>query len=225
MTTINGMENVHCSLCVKMGNSNYFSCTDKCKKPGIDIGITADRPDKGIGDINSNEKGSGARYNTGKPAMELIPVWIIARQARVRYFTLHKGDPDPAKKEALEILHSLGEWQKGNGSLDSVFLGFHTITDLGWQKDCAAVFAYGAKKYAAWNWIKGMNWSIPVACIVRHALAILNGEVNDPESGLPHRGHIACNLVMLAQYEKTFPEGNDQPREWLNPVDNSTKSS
>jgi hypothetical protein len=31
---------------------------------------------KGIGDINSREKGSGARYNSGKPAMELIPVWI-----------------------------------------------------------------------------------------------------------------------------------------------------
>jgi hypothetical protein len=77
--------------------------------------------------------------------------------------------------------------------------------------DCAAVFDYGRKKYATWNWAKGMPWSVPMACAVRHCLAILRGEENDPESGLPHRGHVACNLVMLAQYEHTYLEGDDRP--------------
>lgn len=86
-----------------------------------------------------------------------------------------------------------------------------------WWTDCALVFDYGRKKYAEWNWAKGMAWSIPLACAVRHLLAILRGEENDPESGLPHRGHVACNLVMLAQYEATYHEGDDRPTKWLTP--------
>lgn len=163
---------------------------------------------KGVGDINSNEKGSGARYNTGKPAMELIPVWIIAEAE----CDLYKGPVSDENREALKILVNLGRWQKNEISI--VTLVSESFLTSPWE-DCARVFDYGRKKYAAWNWIKGMKWSIPVACIVRHALAILKGETNDPESGLPHRGHIACNLVMLRQFVETYPEGNDLPTEWL----------
>ncbi len=98
-----------------------------------------------------------------------------------------------------------------------------SFNELPW-KDCADVFDYGRKKYAAWNWTKGMAWSIPTACIIRHCLAILDGETVDPESGLPHRGHIACNVVMLIQYEQTFKEGDDRPVKWLN-VDKPEKTS
>ncbi len=31
-----------------------------------------------IGDINSQARGTGARYNAGKPPLHLIPLWIIA---------------------------------------------------------------------------------------------------------------------------------------------------
>jgi len=54
----------------------------------------------GIGDVNSNEKGSGARYNTGKADLSLIPLCTL--------------------------------------------------------EDEAHVWAYGKKKYAAWNWAKGI---------------------------------------------------------------------
>jgi hypothetical protein len=36
-----------------------------------------------IGDINSSERGSGARYNDGKPAFELIPLVALEDCARV----------------------------------------------------------------------------------------------------------------------------------------------
>jgi hypothetical protein len=113
-----------------------------------------------IGDVDSQERGTGARFNDGKVALDLVPL------------------------SALE--------------------------------DCARVFDYGRRKYAAWNWAKGMGWSDPYGCLLRHMAAWFNGENNDPESGLPHLGHAMCNLVMLATFARTYHEGDDRPVQWLN---------
>jgi hypothetical protein len=78
-------------------------------------------------------------------------------------------------------------------------------------KPCADVFEYGASKYAAWNWSKGMAWSVPYACAMRHLQAWFEGEDIDPESGLPHLGHVMCNLVMLSHFAEHYPELDDRP--------------
>ena len=39
---------------------------------------TGSAPVGGIGDITSTAKGSGARYNSGKPPLELIPLRLLA---------------------------------------------------------------------------------------------------------------------------------------------------
>lgn len=109
-----------------------------------------------IGNVNSNERGSGARFNTGKTPYALIP--------------------------------------------------------LGTLKPAADVFGYGAKKYAAWNWAKGMAWSVPYECALRHLEAWYRGEELDPESGLPHLGHVMCNLIMLTHYADHYKEGDDRPK-------------
>lgn len=108
-----------------------------------------------VGDVNSAAKGSGARYNTGKPDLSLIPMWTLMGEAQV------------------------------------------------WE--------YGKRKYAAWNWLKGMSWSIPLACALRHLAAFQDGEDNDAESGLDHLDHAMCNLRMLKAYKTVYPEGDDRP--------------
>ena len=108
----------------------------------------------GIGDISSDAKGSGARYNDGKIDLSLIPM--------------------------------------------------HTLEDE------ARVWMYGEKKYKRFNWMKGMQWMIPFACLMRHLAAWQRGEENDQESGLPHLAHAMCNLRMLTLYSKTYPEGDDR---------------
>ncbi|MCB0075032.1 MAG: hypothetical protein KDE20_26420 [Caldilineaceae bacterium] len=113
----------------------------------------------GIGDVNSQERGSGARYNARKPDLSLIPLCTLEDEARV------------------------------------------------WM--------YGKAKYAAWNWAKGMDWSVPFACLQRHMAAWQRGEENDPESGLPHLAHAMCNLRMLTLFSRTYPEGDDRPTQWL----------
>lgn len=109
----------------------------------------------GIGDVKSDAKGSGARYNGGKPDFSLIPLSTLEDEARV--------------------------------------------------------WGYGKQKYAAWNWAKGMAWSVPLACALRHLAAWQRGEDVDPESGLPHLAHVMCNIRMLTLYSKTYPEGDDRP--------------
>ena len=116
---------------------------------------------KGIGDVNSTAKGSGARFNGGKADLSLIPLATLEDEARV------------------------------------------------WM--------YGTKKYAAWNWAKGMPWSVPYACAMRHLAAWQRGEELDPESGQPHLAHAMCNLRMLTLYSKTYREGDDRPPKELMP--------
>lgn len=151
-----------------------------------------------VGDINSSAKGTGARANGGKPDYSLLPLLVQAESIlRVR--------PDNYHAEALRCLGSF-QITGRPGAL------FEALVTLGDQWDaCARVFEYGKRKYAAWNWAKGMPWSVPLACAARHLMALLRGEQTDPESGEPHEGHVYCNLLMLLTFVTTYPEGNDLP--------------
>ena len=117
--------------------------------------------ERGVGDVTSSVKGSGARYNAGKADLSLIPMSTL--------------------------------------------------------EDEAKVWMYGKQKYAAWNWAKGMSWSIPLACALRHISKWQAGEDLDEESGLPHLAHAMCNLRMLTLYSKTYIEGDDRPPKELMP--------
>lgn len=157
----------------------------------------------GIGDITSTAKGSGARYNTGKPPLDLVPLSLLAG------YHQHRPDYDALsdeQKSAIAALDALGMFQAREGKLLEVL---YALGD-GWD-ECAQVFEYGRRKYAAWNWAKGMPLSVPIACAARHLRAIIRGEHTDPESGLSHRGHVFCNIVMLGTYMGTFTEGDDRP--------------
>lgn len=74
----------------------------------------------------------------------------------------------------------------------------------------ARVWTYGAQKYSRHNWQRGMAWSIPLACALRHLAAWQGGEDNDPETGESHLDHAMCNLRMLRVYADTFVEGDDR---------------
>lgn len=73
----------------------------------------------------------------------------------------------------------------------------------------ASVFQFGAKKYAAHNYRKGLAHSRLLDAAMRHILAILRGEEIDPESRLPHRYHASCSLAMYDYMVLHHPELND----------------
>ena len=76
----------------------------------------------------------------------------------------------------------------------------------------AKVFGFGAEKYAPWNWRKGLAVSRLLAAVLRHIFAVLRGEDNDPESGLPHLAHARCGLAMAMWTLKHKPELDDRWR-------------
>lgn len=86
----------------------------------------------------------------------------------------------------------------------------------------ANVLTFGAKKYAARNWEKGMVWTRPIAAILRHTFAYLGGETHDPETGLSHMAHVMCEAMFLIEYEKTHPELDDRPNSKKRPCTGAT---
>ena len=60
------------------------------------------------------------------------------------------------------------------------------------------VFMYGAAKYSAHNYVRGMNWTRIADAMLRHVFAWLEGEDNDLESGHSHLAHgVCCGLMLL----------------------------
>ncbi len=178
--------------------------------PNFTAGLTAwpfpdpeppTRSPAAVGDLNSNAAGTGARFNEGKPDYSLVPLKLMGE-------TLMRVHPTGPAHVAARAIFLLGCYQS---SRDIAVL-YAIIEELGAQEgwlESARVFEYGKRKYAAWNWAKGMPWSVPLACAVRHLLAMLAGEQMDAESGLPHRGHVFCNLSMLITYAVTYRDGDD----------------
>lgn len=67
--------------------------------------------------------------------------------------------------------------------------------------DIAKVLQFGAQKYDAHNWRKGIQYSRVLDAAFRHLLAFSNHEDTDPESGLPHLAHAGCCIAFLLEYQ------------------------
>lgn len=65
-------------------------------------------------------------------------------------------------------------------------------------REVAKLFTWGANKYGAWNWAKGLSYTETMDSLLRHTEQWLNRKDID-ESGFHHDVHIAWNaLVLLA---------------------------
>jgi hypothetical protein len=71
------------------------------------------------------------------------------------------------------------------------------LLDSEFLESVGAVLGFGAQKYAAHNWRGGISYSRLLGAAMRHLLAIMRGEDTDPESGLPHTGHLGCCVMFL----------------------------
>lgn len=180
-----------------------------------------------IGDVNSTERGSGARDNAGKPDWSLMPVRQLRAIVRHRHIIAELNDFGAV---GIGMLSALADFQESPSEKSAHRLLICSVAML-WAElpgkvltealvPVVRVWEHGQKEYAAWNWMKGMAWSIPVACILRHWAAIENGESLDTKvngSGQLHSAHIVCNAMMLNHYVPHFPEGNDMPHRWFKP--------
>jgi hypothetical protein len=67
--------------------------------------------------------------------------------------------------------------------------------------EVAKVLTFGANKYSANNWRKGMEWTRLYGAINRHLHQWNGGEMADKESQLNHLAHAACGILMLLEHE------------------------
>jgi hypothetical protein len=118
---------------------------------------------------------------------------------------------------AIDGIGDINSTAKGSGARYNSGKADFSLIPLSTLEDEARVWEYGTRKYNAWNWAKGMPWSVPYACAMRHLSAWQRGEEIDPESNLPHLAHVMCNIRMLILYAKTYPEGDDRPPRELMP--------
>lgn len=64
----------------------------------------------------------------------------------------------------------------------------------------AKVSGFGARKYDAFNYLKGYDWTLSLNALLRHVMAFAEGEDLDPESGLPHTAHAAWHGLALTSF-------------------------
>ena len=65
------------------------------------------------------------------------------------------------------------------------------------------VLTFGASKYEPNNWQNVEDGEDRYyAAALRHLMAYRRGEEKDPESGLSHLEHAACNIMFLLHFER-----------------------
>jgi len=82
--------------------------------------------------------------------------------------------------------------------------------------EVAKVLTYGAQKYAKNNWLKGRPHMEFIDSMERHVAEWKKCIDIDPESGLHHISHAACNLMMLLELIALRPDLDDRPLEFYN---------
>lgn len=69
---------------------------------------------------------------------------------------------------------------------------------------------FGAQKYSAHNWKGGLKYTEICESMQRHMNSFQEGEDVDPESGLPHIGHILCNAMFLSYMYQVRKDMDDR---------------
>jgi hypothetical protein len=68
-------------------------------------------------------------------------------------------------------------------------------------QEVAKVMTFGAEKYAAHGWKSLENAEERyTGALLRHLVKIQEGELIDPDSGLPHIAHVTCNSLFLTHF-------------------------
>jgi hypothetical protein len=84
------------------------------------------------------------------------------------------------------------------------------LLPVGALLEVAKVLTHGASKYSANNWQNVRPVSRYWGALLRHGFARVRGEIVDPETGIKHTAHMACNALFLC----SFDVGHDNPGTW-----------
>lgn len=100
------------------------------------------------------------------------------------------------KKQLKEMTEKEQAARYDEGKTDWSLMPFDAVEEIN------KVLEFGAKKYAPNNWKKGFPVNKVLNSCLRHLFSFLRGEEVDPESGLSHIAHAACNLLFILYFLK-----------------------
>ena len=165
-------------------------------------------------DVNTPCIGCVGKY-ASSPMCRRIPecdsiIWVEKEKAVADYIKAIGADPlaQTHEMETFSPLSPVGGTKHDSGKPPM------SLLDTKWLTGVAEVLGFGAKKYAAHNWRKGIAYSRLSDAALRHLMAFNAGEDLDPESGLPHLHHASCCLMFLSNMSATRPELDDR---WKDP--------
>lgn len=78
--------------------------------------------------------------------------------------------------------------------------------------EIAKVLTFGAAKYEARNWEKGMDWSRAFGALQRHLTRWYHGQDKDKETKLTHLANAGCCLFFLLAWELRQVGNDDRPK-------------
>jgi len=78
--------------------------------------------------------------------------------------------------------------------------------------EIAKVLTFGAAKYEARNWEKGMDWSRAFGALQRHLTRWFHGQDTDKETRLTHLANAGCCLFFLLSWELRQVGTDDRPK-------------
>lgn len=137
------------------------------------------------------------QYHSGHS--EKSDVVCLANKVGSPYYNLDMCGCEAFKSQnivnrQLDNMHQTARHEsKGKLALDQLPVKF--------LRGVAAVLNFGMLKYAKDNWKQGTDWSEFYGSTQRHLLAWWDAEETDPESGLSHLAHAACNIAFLIYYQ------------------------
>lgn len=137
------------------------------------------------------------------------PAGLLLGYESVSDYELHVSTPLSQYKEKTEMVQVVEMPVDAGGKKYDTGKPRMDLLPAAALEEIAKVLAFGAQKYDSWNWARGIAYSRLAGAALRHLFARMRGEVNDPESGLPHLAHVGCCVLFLIWMEKHRPDLND----------------
>jgi Domain of unknown function (DUF5664) len=139
-----------------------------------------------------------------------IPISVVSSWEQYNPSASPVTKPNQNKKTVSEekLKEHQGSVKKDDTKYDPTMLTIEMVELV------SRVRMFGAKKYARNNFkITGFKYTRSLAAALRHIYAFLNGEDNDPESGLSHLGHAVCSLEHCIYDTINHPSNDDRKSE------------
>lgn len=67
--------------------------------------------------------------------------------------------------------------------------------------EISRVLTFGAQKYDARNWEKGIHYGRVYGALLRHLFKFWRGEEYDDETGISHLAHAGCCILFLLSFQ------------------------